>query len=47
MQVSTITGAAGNLQARISLIFLVLAGCLTGLMGTYWMRVLEPQLNLW
>ncbi|GAB6040721.1 hybrid sensor histidine kinase/response regulator [Endothiovibrio diazotrophicus] len=43
--VPSITGAAGNLQARISLIFLILAGSLTALMGAYWMLVLEPQLN--
>ena len=40
-----VAGAAGNLQARISLIFLILAGSLTAMMGAYWMLVLEPQLN--
>ena len=37
--------SVGKLQFRLTLLFLLLAACLTGLLSIYWFKVLEPQLR--
>ena len=38
------TLSAGKLQFRLALLFLLMAACLIGLSGAYWLTVLEPRL---
>jgi len=41
---SASTLSAGNLQFRLSVLFLLLAGCLIGMLSLYWLTALEPRL---